>query len=190
MKVQFTVLAAAAMLLSGCTTYVYRIVQPPDAPHLVADQPVGIHYDPLDYQLSRDHDRLAMLISNPTEERIALLGFRSYVVDPQGESHPVQGMAIGPHSFGRLSLPPPAVLVPYTDYWSWGWGWGWGWHGWYDPYWGPYGGYVGPPPVSYARIPTPFDWSWKTGAARFRFAYERNTNFFEHDFEIVREPAK
>ncbi len=189
MKLRLAFLLATAIIVTGCRTYVYRVVQPPGVPTVV-DHPVALHYDPLDYELVRSHDRLLILITNPTADRLALIGNRSFVVDPRGESHPLRGQVLGPHSYARLSLPPPPVLVAYPDYWSWGWGMGWG-PGWYDPFWGPfYGAYWGPPPVSYSRIITPFDWSWKEGAARVRLTYERNAKTFEHDFEIVREPKK
>ena len=157
----------------------------------MADQPVIIQYPPLEYRLARRHDRLAMQITNPTEDQIALLGNKSSVVDPEGESHPLHGRVIGPHSFARMLLPPIPMSFPYPDYTAWGWGWGWGW-GPYDPLWGPsYGSaFYGPPPVSYYRVFTPYDWTWKEGVARLHLTYERKGAAFEHTFEILRERAK
>jgi hypothetical protein len=173
--------------LSGCTTYRYRVVQPPGVA-AVETQPVRVHVDPLDYTLFARHDRLGMHITNPTDDRILLLGSRSYVIDPQGESHPIRDRALGPHSFTELLLPPIPFSVPYPDYSVYGPGWGWGYTGsWYDPFWGPGLGWWGPPPIAYHRILTVYDWQWKGGPVRLRLAFERNGKNFEHDFEFVKE---
>jgi hypothetical protein len=160
---------------------------------VVADVPVMIRYEPLEYQLARYHDRLSMRIINPTEDRIMLAGNRSYVVDPRGESHPFNSRVIAPHSYTQFLLPPLPITYSYPDYWAWGpgWGWGWGW-GWHDPFWSPYygPGFYGPPPVATYQIITPYNWDWKTGPARLRLTYDRNGKDFEHDFEFVREPRK
>jgi len=181
------------LCVSGCTTYQYRVIKPPTTAPPVASRPVTIHYDPLDYQLYRYRDRLAMHVTNPTDDRISLLGNRSYVVDPQGESRPIRSRVLGPHSFTQFLFPPIPFTYAYPAYWAYGPGWGWGYIGsWYDPLWGPwYGpGWWGPPPVSYARVITPFDWSWGRGLARIKLTYERKGKTFEHDFEIMREPQK
>jgi len=190
MKLHLLLLSASVVYLSGCQSYMYRVVQPPGITQPVKDHTVSLPYDPLEYQLVRYEDRLAVRIMNLTDDRIVLLGDRSYVVDPLGESHPLPNEILGPHSFIRMQLPPSPLTFASTD-WSWGWAWGWGW-GPYDPFWGPYWGprYYGPPPVTYYQIVTRYDWTWKTGAARLRLTYDRNRNTFEHDFEIVREPAK
>ncbi len=181
-------LAALLSLTSGCVSYRYRIEQPSTGAPPVTDKPVFIHYDPLDYQLRRDHDRLAMQISNPTADRIVLLGNRSFVVDPHGESHPLRGRVIGPHSYAWLLLPPFPFTYAYPDYWAWGPYWG---PGWYDPFWGGwYGPYYGPPPMAYEQVITSYDWRWKSGLARLRLTYERNNKIFEHNFEFVREENK
>jgi hypothetical protein len=154
----------------------------------VGAQPVLIRYEPLEYTLVREHDRLAMQINNPTEDRIALLGYRSYVVDPQGESQPIRDRILAPRSFARLILPPVPFSYAVPDYWGYGPGWGWTYPGsWYDPFWGPGIGWWGPPPMSYYQLLTVYDWQWKTGPARLRLTYERAGKVFEHDFELVRE---
>jgi hypothetical protein len=190
-------LSAWVVCFSGCATYDYRVVQPAGVPQPVADQSVIIRYDPLEYQLVRFRGRLAMSIVNPTEDRITLLSERSFVVDPQGGSHPLRGGILAPHSHIQMLLPPIPFTFVYPD-WGWGWGPGWGWEpGWgapYYPYWGPYWGpaFYGPPPVVYsqAKILTPYDWTWNAGSARFRLTYDSNNKIFEHDFEIIRERRK
>jgi hypothetical protein len=190
-----SLLVTAALLGSGCKTYVYRVVQPAQASRMViADRPLTIHYEPLDYSFHRDHDRLVMHIINPTDDRLTVQGNRSYVVDPQGESHPLRARVIGPHSHAVLLLPPPPITAQtvggYGPGWGWGGGWGWGWG------WGPgiYNGFYGDwfygPPVTYYTMVTPYDWKWKEGPVRLRLSYEREAKTFAHDFELVREPEK
>jgi hypothetical protein len=136
-----------------------------------------------------------MQIQNPTSDRVALLGERSYVTDPQGESHPIRSRLIGPHSYVRMLLPPIPFTFPYPDYtWGWGWGgwqWGWGWPG-YVPMYGPYyaEGFYGPPPIVYDQVLTVYDWRWKTGPVHLRLTYERGKETFEQDFEFDRKPSK
>jgi hypothetical protein len=188
MKRQFFCLAIALVALCGCRSYVYRVVQPAGVSETIADKTVTVRYDPLEYRLVRHKDRLAMRVINPTTDRVILDASRSFVVDPEGESHPIRGHILGPRSYTRMLIPPVPFMYAYPDYY-WGWGWGWGP---YDPFWGPYygPGFYGPPAISYARVISRYDWTWKTGPARLHFTYERNTNMFEHEFEIVREPAK
>src|SRR3974390_1105736 len=102
MKLRLLWLVLAAAGVCGCRTYDYRVVQPAGAPPVVAEGPVVIPYEPLEYRLARPPDRLSMRIFNPTEDRITLLGNRSYVVDPHGESHPLNSRVIAPHSFAQL----------------------------------------------------------------------------------------
>jgi hypothetical protein len=193
MNRKFLVALLACFSLCGCQTYQYRIAQPPTATPVVDEHPVVIHYDPLDYSLRAYHEHLAINISNPTEDRIDLLGGRSFVVDPKGESHPLRDRVIGPHSYTRILLPPIPFSYAYPDYWGWSprWGVGWG-PGWYDPFWGGwYGPWAyGPPAISYEQILTVYDWEWKTGLVRLRLTYNRNAKSFEHNFEIIREKAK
>jgi hypothetical protein len=186
MKTKLLLIVVAAACVSGCVSYNYRVAQPPGVPPVVGKQPVVVRYEPLEYRLSKEHDGLLMRIFNPTDDRMALVGSRSYVVDPQGESHPLRDRIIGAHSFTWLLLPPPPITYAYPGY---GAGPGWGW---YAPYPGPwYGGaYFWPPPVYYAQVYTPYDWTWETGPARLRLTFERDNKFFEQNFEIVREVAK
>jgi len=185
MKTNVALLAAVAVLLCGCGTYQYRILQPQGVAQPVTEKPVQVSYAPLEYHFAKQHDRLAMQIANPTDDTITLVAERSSVVDPAGESHPLRGRIINPRSFVRMLLPPMSLSIPYPDYY-WGWGPYWGP---YNPYWGPgpYYGWYGPPPVSYYEIYTLYDWKWKTGSARLRLTYERKGSTFEHNFEIVRE---
>ena len=192
LKVRLAGLALLALCLSGCGTYHYRVVQPATAVPPIDNRPITIHYEPLDYRLSKDRDRLAVLITNPTADRIVLLGSKSFVVDPRGESHPIRDRIIGPHSYTRMLIPPVPFTYAYPDYWAYPPFGAWGYMGsWYDPMWGPWGApYWGPPPMSYNHVLTIYDWKWKEGPARLRLTYEQCGKTFEHDFEFFRELAK
>ena len=189
MKTSINLIWVAACSLCGCQTYQYRIVEPATSA-LVSDKVTGaVHYDPLDYRFGGHQDRLVVNILNPTADRVLLEGGRSFVVDPQGESHPLVDRVIAPHSFARLVLPPVPITYAYPDYWGPGWGWG---AGWYDPFWGGRYGpwFYGPPAMAYQQIQTVYDWEWKTGPVRLRLSYGRNGQTFEHNFEITRERTK
>ncbi len=181
-------LVVTTALLSGCTTYQYRVVQPPVVAQPIRNQLVIVPYDPLEYRLVRRDDRLGVRIFNPTDDRIVLLGSKSYVIDPRGESHPVRGRVIAPHSYVGMSLPPRPITVH-----GWGpgvaWGWGWGWMP-YTPYYDPFFDDFYGPPSYYYEIRTVYDWHWKTGTARLHLTYDRNGQTFDHTFEIIREPEK
>ena len=186
--------AAGAILTSGCQTYEFHIVQPAQYAATIPKEPLVFHMDPLDYRFTRDSDHLMVGIINPTTNRISLRGEQSYVVDPKGESHPLRGTVLGPHSYTRLILPPiPAtaqVVGPYG--YGYGWGWGPGYYGYYGPYWG--GPYYDPffygPAVTYYEMRTPYDWYWHTGLVRLHLTYDQNGKAFQHDFEFDRQPVK
>ena len=99
----------AVCLLCGCTPYEFDLVEPPDlATHIRRSnaQQVAFSRDHLDYRLRAVEGRLVMWISNPADDHVQLLGEESYVVDPDGQSHPARGQSIAPHSFIKLILPP------------------------------------------------------------------------------------
>ena len=182
---------AGLLLVSGCKSYEYRLVEPAQYARLIVKEPVSIHYDPMDYGLSRYHDHVAMSINNPADEPITLRSDQSYVVDPHGESHPIRGQTIAPHSHVWLLLPPvPASFSGYAYapyYGPPGWwypGYGHHWHYRYDPW-----PYYGPYAYSYT-VYTPYDWRWKPGEARLHLAYTRGNQGFEHDFVFLRQEKK
>ncbi len=182
-------LLLAAVLVSGCTTYQYHVLQPPGVAQPVRKEPVTVQYDPLQYHLRRNRDRLEIQVFNPTEDQISIKGDRSFVVDPRGASRPVRAQRIAPHSFVGMLLPPQPIIYSNFGWPGWGWGWGWSW-GPYAPFYYPfYADYYVPPVYDY-QVVTPYDWEWRSGAVRLRLTYERNGTTFEHNFEITREPEK
>jgi hypothetical protein len=189
-KILFPVLMMAAFCGAGCRTYNYRIVQPAATSQIIAEQSVTVHYDPLDYRFVRHHDRLVMRISNPTDDQIGLQQDRSFVVDPEGESHPLRAQVIYPHSSTHLLLPPRPVQ--HRSYASSPWGWGSDWPpAPFVPDWDPfYDEYYFWPYISVHRVHTIYDWTWEKGSVRLRLSYECKGQTFEHNFQIMREQVK
>jgi hypothetical protein len=100
------------LLLSGCATYEYGIYQPPPlARHISSKAQTTLFYDPLNYTFQAVDNRLVIWINNPTGDPITLVGERSVIVDPDGQSHPLRSQTIAPGSFIKLILPP---LRPYA----------------------------------------------------------------------------
>ncbi len=81
-------LLASMVAFSGCASYTYRIVEPAALAQPITKQGITVTYDPLQYRIAAQRQRLAMRITNPTDAPIRLLANRSYVVDPMGEAIP------------------------------------------------------------------------------------------------------
>jgi hypothetical protein len=151
----------------------------------------------LEYRLARSEDYISMRIINPTDASIVLSGSRSYAVDPHGETHPIHGRAIAPHSHVMVSIPP--VQTVYSSGSDGGWGMGFGFydplllHGRFGhPYIAPYGFYdpfFNGPAYSYRTV-TPFDWFWKEGEVRLNLEYERAGTNFAHPFVFEKRKVK
>jgi hypothetical protein len=175
-------------LIVGCARYEYDIVQPPElAAHIGTKTDTVTNLDPLVYKWRAVDNRLVVRIFNPTSDPIELLGEKSTVVSPDGESHPVKGQTIAPQSYAKLILPP--MRPPRV----------------YDP--GPsYGVGVGmqvdgrrragyPVHDAYASQPrylTVYDadayWDWKGETdVRMIFVYQRGEQPLRHEFTIHRK---
>lgn len=93
--------------LAGCARYEYDLINPPElARHIGTQSDEIVRVDPLEYRLRTYDNRLVMSVFNPTSDPVTLMGDRSYVVDPAGQSHPLRGQTIAPGTFVRLILPP------------------------------------------------------------------------------------
>src|SRR5439155_6189759 len=87
--------------------YEYDLDQPSDLRrHIATRTDIVVGIDPLEYRLRTVDNRLVMRVFNQTDDAINLLGDKSAVVDPHGQSHPVRSQAIAPHSFAKLIFPP------------------------------------------------------------------------------------
>jgi hypothetical protein len=100
-------LVLLSLLCCGCATYGFDVVQPAVADRAIGgDQWTSVTIDPLVYKLRADEGRLVMQIFNPTGDAIELLGDKSTVVDPDGQSHPMHSETIAAGSFISEVFPP------------------------------------------------------------------------------------
>ena len=111
--------AACAILLiivaAGCARYEYDLVQPAELKrHIGRNLDQVVMVDPLEYRLRTVDNHLVARIHNRTDDPIRLLGDKSVVVDPEGESHPLRGQTIAANSFIKVIFPPlrPRVYSP------------------------------------------------------------------------------
>ena len=96
------------LAVTGCAKYEYNLVQPQDlAAHIGKNTDHVVALPPLEYRLRSYDNRLVMRIGNPTTQPISLLGERSFVVSPRGESHPLRSQTIAPNSYIKQIFPPP-----------------------------------------------------------------------------------
>ena len=181
-----------AALMTGCARYQYAIVEPSHLAQPLGEAGTRLRYEPLEYDFAVRDDMLSMAIANPTLQPVSIVGAKSYIVSPDGQSYPVSvSGSIAPRSFTAMLLPPQPVAYRSEPRFSIGFGIGSG--GYYG---GPYVshgfGYhfydsVYEGPRDYYPLNPPNYWPWKTGQVRLRLAYEQGTNnAFAHDFVIER----
>jgi hypothetical protein len=189
---------AAAVLSSGCAKYEYDLVQPPELARHVGDTWTVATIDPLEYRLRTYENHLIVQVWNHSTEPIQLLGDRSVVVDPKGQSHPLRSQAIAPNSYLKLILPPAPTEV-YRSGPTFGIGVGVGvghfhghdWHGGY-PY---YGGFYDPFWYDEPRYIAVYDnnesayWEWDgdAGVARMVLVFGQGDKTFTHELAFRRK---
>ncbi|MDB5295187.1 MAG: hypothetical protein JWO31_1170 [Phycisphaerales bacterium] len=100
-------LALLAGPLVGCARYEYDVVAPSEFAQHVGTKAWGSAVrEPLEYKFITVEDRLVVQVYNRSADAVRLLGDRSVVVDPRGQSHPVRPQTIAPGSFVKIVLPP------------------------------------------------------------------------------------
>ena len=179
--------------MGGCARYEYDVIRPPEvAQHVGSNGDAVIALDPLLYRMRSVENHLVIRIQNPTADRIQLLGAQSFVVDPNGESHPLRSQTIAPNSFIKLILPPlPPQVAPAGPTIGIGIGAGFGAaypysYGYYDPFYDP----LWERPRYYAVYDSEgtYYWEW-TGESdvRLNLVYQRNEQKpFIHEFVFHR----
>jgi hypothetical protein len=96
-----------AVWAGGCTKYEYQIVEPQSLARRVGSSTFErLEVPPLVFHLRTYENRLVMRVENPTSDPIQFLGDQSYVVSPNGESHPFRNETIAPGAFMKLVFPP------------------------------------------------------------------------------------
>jgi hypothetical protein len=178
--------------LTGCASYHYFITEPANLAHQVPEKAMRLQREPLSYQFTETDHRLAIAVSNPTETSVAINEKKSFVVDPDGKTHPIKPGNIAPRSYVTLTLPPEHKIVRAAPAFGLGIGFG---HvgyphaasvGMYDPVYGPHNYYY------YDDEDAPI-WDWKQGPVRMRLSFESQgatTNSFEHDWTFERRKIK
>jgi hypothetical protein len=179
--------------LTGCARYEYDLVSPPDlARHIGGKADEVVPVDPLEYRLRSVESRLVMSIYNPTPDPITLAGDRSYVVAPDGQSHPIRSQTIAPQTYIKLILPPmrpgfyetgPGIGVGlgigYSRRGRYGAGFG---SPLYDPY------FDEPRYFAYYDESDPTYWTWEGETdAKLHLVYQRGKDTFTHDFTFHRK---
>ena len=182
---------AAAILLGGCARYEFVLVEPSQLAGTIGKEGFPVPYEPLTYRLAKRHDRIAMTISNSTDSPVMLVGNKSYVVDPGGQTRPLIGGTIAPRSHIGLFLPPEPQVYRAGPILGPGFGYYYG----SGPYFGPGFGYYYEPfyalPMYYYLENAPHYWEWKTGQVQMRLFYEQtHTNTFEHHFVFLRQKVR
>lgn len=188
----------------GCARYEYDLVAPRELQrHIGRGVDQVVEMGPITYRLRTVDNRLVMRAYNTTEAPIVLLGARSSVVEPSGESHPLRSQSIPPASFIKLIFPPPRPQVYHRGGPTFGVGIGYGLHSSVVPpphdglpdrsafhthhnAWQPY--FRDPP--QYAAVYDEGDayyWDWRgTGEARVILVYQHDDHEFRHEFVFRR----
>ena len=101
--------------ITGCARYEYDITRPTElAMHIGSKTDAIAPWPPLEYRFRAVENRLVMNIYNTTDDPIQLLGERSSVVDPGGQSHPLRSQPIAPNSYIKQILPPYRPRIQRT----------------------------------------------------------------------------
>jgi hypothetical protein len=184
-------LGVVFLLVAGCARYEYVLVQPSQFARSITKERTRINYPPMEYEFADEDNRLMMAVINPGQEQVRIDPSKSFVVSPDGESHPLPASSIAPRSYRALVLPPEPPAYRASPSFSIGFGVGHFWGGphfgtgiGYHDYW--YGG-----PHDYYQVNAPDYWPWKEGPVRMRLSFEQgNTNRFEHDLLLERRKVE
>ena len=105
-------------ILAGCTSYNFQITKPENLAALISESPHELRTPNLTYRMQAMENRLVILAFNETDKTNRVMGDRSFVVDPNGASHPLRSQSIAPHSHVKLILPPlyPPFPQPYPRF--------------------------------------------------------------------------
>lgn len=101
------------LLAAGCARYEFPVLEAPaiegqDTPVEVvsATQEVTVERLPLRYRLQVVENRLVVRVFNSSDRVVELVGGRSTVVDPIGQSRGLRNQVLTPGAFVKLVLPP------------------------------------------------------------------------------------
>ena len=185
-RIQLACILSSLGLCSGCATYRIDIVQPAEFAQTIDPKvEVKIDINPVEYSFADDVG-LLVRIDNHNDDPVTIVGERSYVVDPEGQSHGFRGGSIAPHSYIAFRIPPLEYGNRGGPHFGIGVGVGGRFMirqfigGYYDEPFYPYSRYDGPSPA----------WRWKTGQVRLHLVYEFQEDRIDHEFVFERRRAK
>ena len=91
------------LAFAGCTKHEYVITQPTEFAGRLTKQERDISRDAVVYYLVDQSSRVGIRIENTSDAPITLKGNDSYVVTPWGESQPMRGVTIAPHTWSAFT---------------------------------------------------------------------------------------
>jgi hypothetical protein len=158
--------------MAGCSSYRYFIVEPPQfAQEVPRKQAVQVMLGPLHYEFLERHHRLAITLANSGSNAVAIVEKKSYIVSPDGQTHPVRGGNIAPNSYLAMTLPPEPRVVPSGPTFGFGMGYGYGWYP-HSPWWGVYEPFYSPQAYYIYDEHDGQYWRWPKGTVRMRLNFE------------------
>lgn len=171
-------------LSGGCAKYQFSIVEPTDlAGDIERNGDRAVSRPPLEYTFfDLRSAALGLRIANTTDDPVQLLGERSYIVDPDGQTHQMSGGTIAPRSYIEFALPPAVRVYRPGPRFSIGVGAGYyhrGYYGGFGTVWGP--------PHYHDMFITMRPWNWGIGDVRLHAEYELDDERFAHDFLFRRQ---
>jgi hypothetical protein len=175
-------LVIAALSGGGCARYQFSIIEPPDiAAAIERHGERAVNRPPLEYTFFDVRSAgIGVRIANTADEPVQLHGERSYVVDPDGQTHQMHSGTIAPRSYIEFALPPAVrVYDPGPRFTI---GFGSGYYG--DHHHAGFGTVFGP---AYPREYVVRPWIWRTGDVRFHAEFELEGDRFVHEFLFRRE---
>lgn len=91
----------------SCARYEYDLLRPEDRQsHIGVKDEVTVEEPPLRFRMVTVDNRLVVRVYNMTEKPIQLVGVKSFVVDPAGQSRAVKSQVIPGGAFVKFVLPP------------------------------------------------------------------------------------
>ena len=95
----------ACLPFTGCTQYEYVITQPAEFASVLSRQEREITREPVMYFFVDQSSRVGIRIENITDDSLTIKGEESYIVTPAGESSPMRGGTIAPHTWSAITIP-------------------------------------------------------------------------------------
>jgi hypothetical protein len=177
------------LALSGCASYEYVIMHPPEFAGRLTKQERALGDKPVTFHLVDQNSRVGIRVENTSGDSIAVKGDESFVVTPDGRSEPMRSATIASNTWSAFTVPP--LIRVYEPSGGVGIGFGvgsWGHHGGggigvgYDPFYDPL--YLPRDEVA---------WRWKEGEVRIHLVMEQASDpptRIERDFTIERRKVE